>query len=193
MKTTREFQRTDREIINAFMKLVEKKPFEKITVQNIIDEAMVSRSCFYQHFCDKYEIAEKIQDRILEFRRNSLSDITKKKSDNSLNDFSQISLEEYVKYARSLINVHTENVDLIKVFTDEFKREYKAAHGEASELESYFYAGVMYELALFSLEKNDGKSPLPEEVLEAVVKSTYNLLMCNNKDEMKLAIDKYIK
>lgn len=193
MKTTKEYQRTDREIINAFIKLLNIKPFEKITVQNIIDEAMVSRSCFYQHFCDKYEIAEKLQERLIEYRRDSLNDITSNKNANNLNDFSQITMDEYISYAKAIINVHTENVDLIKVLTDEFKSEYKKNHENASELECYLYSGVMLQLSFYSLEKNHGKSPLPEEVLECVVKSTYNLLMCNNKEELKLAIDKFIR
>ena len=43
------------------MKLLKTKPFEKITVQDILDETPVTRSTFYKHYHDKYEIAEKMQ------------------------------------------------------------------------------------------------------------------------------------
>ncbi len=194
MKTTREYLRTDREIINAFIKLLKTTPFEKITVQDIIDEAMVSRSCFYQHFCDKYEIAERLQDKILSFRKNAMAEIGENKKKNVLNDFDSIFFpNEFVDIGLALMNIHTENVDLLKALTTEFKEEYKAAHENASELECYFYSGIMYMLTLYSIEKNNGKSPLPEEVQKAVLFSAYNFNMYPSKDEIITDINKYIK
>lgn len=41
---------------NALFSLVKKKPFEKVTVCDICDEAMVHRATFYSHFADKYAL-----------------------------------------------------------------------------------------------------------------------------------------
>ncbi len=43
-------------ITQAFVRLLEKVPFEKITTQMILDEGGVSRSTFYHHFQDKYHV-----------------------------------------------------------------------------------------------------------------------------------------
>lgn len=43
-------------ISNAMFGLLQRKPFEEITVQLILDEAKVSRATFYRHFRDKYEL-----------------------------------------------------------------------------------------------------------------------------------------
>ena len=74
-----QYLRTDRAIQSALLSLLGKKPFEKITVQDILDETPVSRATFYKHFHDKYEIVEKIQDEILHTHtelRNSLAQAT---------------------------------------------------------------------------------------------------------------------
>lgn len=43
-------------INNALKTLLKKKKIDDITVQNILDEAHVSRSTFYSHFMDKYDL-----------------------------------------------------------------------------------------------------------------------------------------
>ena len=60
MKQGLQYKRTDRAIVNAFIKLVNQGSFEKLTVQEILDEALVSRNTFYSHYRDKYDIAEHI-------------------------------------------------------------------------------------------------------------------------------------
>ena len=62
MKRTNQFARTDRDIVNAFLTLLDQKSFEKITVADIIGEARINRSTFYQHFQDKYAILELLQE-----------------------------------------------------------------------------------------------------------------------------------
>lgn len=62
MKRIKQFERTDRDNTNALLLLLEKNRFEKITVAQIIEEAGINRSTFYQHFSDKYEIVERLQD-----------------------------------------------------------------------------------------------------------------------------------
>ncbi len=49
-------QKTHAALISAFQELLKKKHFEKITVQEICELAMVRRATFYKHFADKYEL-----------------------------------------------------------------------------------------------------------------------------------------
>ena len=48
-------QKTHKALIQSFLKLLEEKRFENITVNEICDLAMVRRATFYKHFGDKYE------------------------------------------------------------------------------------------------------------------------------------------
>lgn len=65
MQKNLQYRRTDRDIINAFVTLAAQKPFEELTVQDIMEEALVSRYTFYKHFKDKYEIAGRLQDEMM--------------------------------------------------------------------------------------------------------------------------------
>lgn len=58
-------RRTKKLLCDALLKLVEKKPFEKISVCDICNEAMVHRATFYTHFCDKYELLNFSMDKHL--------------------------------------------------------------------------------------------------------------------------------
>jgi AcrR family transcriptional regulator len=51
-------RRTRMMIEKAFMELLEEKGFQSITIQEITDRAMVNRATFYDHFADKYALAE---------------------------------------------------------------------------------------------------------------------------------------
>ncbi len=49
-------RRTHKLLSGALVELMNQKPFEKITVRDICETAMVHRSTFYTHFNDKYEL-----------------------------------------------------------------------------------------------------------------------------------------
>lgn len=59
-------RRTRQFIQDAFLALLERKPFEKIQVSDITDSAMVNRSTFYRHYRDKYDLADRLQEEMIE-------------------------------------------------------------------------------------------------------------------------------
>ena len=56
MKTDRRILRTRDTLGDALVELIREKPFDHITVQEILDRAGVSRSTFYQHYRDKDDL-----------------------------------------------------------------------------------------------------------------------------------------
>lgn len=70
-------RRTKKLLSNSLFKLIKKKPFDKISVCNICEVAMVHRATFYSHFADKYELLSYSLDEHIPFNTADSSDITK--------------------------------------------------------------------------------------------------------------------
>ena len=56
-------KRTDREIRESFLRLLEEKPLKKITVQDICTEAEINRATFYRYYRDVYALYDAITQR----------------------------------------------------------------------------------------------------------------------------------
>ncbi len=51
---------TRRAILDAFLRILTKKPFRRITVRDIVEECEVNRTTFYYYFQDIYAIVEEL-------------------------------------------------------------------------------------------------------------------------------------
>jgi AcrR family transcriptional regulator len=67
--------RTQQLIKAAFFELIDKIGFEKITVQNLTQNAAINRSTFYLHYADKYDLLNKLEEEVLEGLREILTAI----------------------------------------------------------------------------------------------------------------------
>lgn len=145
MKRINQFERTDRDITNALLTLMDRKSFEKITIQDILEEALINRSTFYQHFPDKYAILERLQDRFM---------------------------QGIVQHVETILA--DEQPDLVKVNvamlgyfadkTDELKKLY-SVRSETLDLEGRMRT-LMKE---YLLKSSDTLSPLSAEILSGVM------------------------
>lgn len=62
--------KTDKLIREAFLELANTIGFEKITVMNLTKKAMISRTTFYSHYKDKYDVLEQIENELLSGMKN---------------------------------------------------------------------------------------------------------------------------
>ncbi len=65
--------KTEQSIRNAFMELRKKKPIEKITVRELSEIAMINKATFYLHYSDIYELADDIENSIIQEIFNELT------------------------------------------------------------------------------------------------------------------------
>ena len=64
-KTYRNFTRSEKAIIRAYVELMQKKGDGRITVTDIVNTADLNRSTFYAHFKSSEDVREKIQSDII--------------------------------------------------------------------------------------------------------------------------------
>jgi AcrR family transcriptional regulator len=67
--------KTKKALETAFLSLLRRQQFAKITIFDICEEAMVSRAAFYTHFDDKYDLLKRCLGRM---RSEFLAEIRKK-------------------------------------------------------------------------------------------------------------------
>lgn len=65
-KKDRRIRRTEKQLEEALIRLLEKKSIQKITVKELAEEADITRATFYQHHRDPYEMLKEMQDGILD-------------------------------------------------------------------------------------------------------------------------------
>lgn len=58
--------KTRKLIRDAFVKLIDIKGFDAITINNIADMAMINRSTFYLHYTDKYDLLQKTMEEAIQ-------------------------------------------------------------------------------------------------------------------------------
>ncbi|MDE5768001.1 MAG: TetR/AcrR family transcriptional regulator [Oscillospiraceae bacterium] len=67
-------ERTNRNIINAFLKLRSQKPIEKITIRELSEIAQIHKATFYLHYHDIYELSEMLEQKVIQDILNGLTE-----------------------------------------------------------------------------------------------------------------------
>lgn len=111
--------KTKRNIKAAMISLLNEKDFHDITVQDVLDRAIINRSTFYRYYKDKYDLAEQLCGACLNSARAILNErfqagsrdemvcITRKMYDYILEEKDTI---------EALMKIKTENISLYQDF-----------------------------------------------------------------------------
>ncbi len=162
MKRINQFERTDRDITNAMLKVMESKSLEKISVQDILDEAMINRSTFYQHFTDKYAILERLQEKYVSGMTERIDEIAQsgewdlEKINDSLCGY----LAQNRSQMRQILSVRSENLDLQGRMRALFVAYLRRAKASLNELEMDILAGVTVNFFVHFLKNEINETDL---------------------------------
>lgn len=129
-------QFTRRAIMESFMRLVGKKPLDKITVKDIVEDCEITRNTFYYHFQDIYDLTAEVF-------RNEFSNIIQRRGSQGNWSDQLWDIALFARENRSAI-LHIYNsarqAELVRVFersADEYMlqivRSYPEAAGVAEE------------------------------------------------------------
>lgn len=92
-------KKTHKLLVEALFKLLKEKPFEKIKLNEICEEAMIHKTTFYNHFEDKYDL---LKFAITELQKNML---------NQMND-----TDDFFNYYLNLAYIYMKHIKENKEF-----------------------------------------------------------------------------
>ena len=153
MQENTQFQRTDKAIKQALITLLKTTPFEKITVQDILDETPVTRSTFYKHFHDKYEIVERMQDEFFAAQMELRISAHKNPQQFHMNMIS-LSRQNH-ELLQALLKVHTEKVDIRSALAKQSADYYlNTTNSPTAEIEAEIFSQALtaFQLSYHSSE-----------------------------------------
>ena len=183
-------QKTRSAIFQAFSELLSQKSYSKITVQDILDNTPVSRATFYKHFRDKYEIAEKIQEEILQARKE-LRETLAQVHPSDLAVLLERYAARYREMGQRMLSVRTDQVDL-PLALDLGSRDYylEASASPTKELEARIYGAA---ISAFLVAQLDGSFKLPVgQARDVMLPVALHLLgLPNDPDVTNVIMEKY--
>ena len=164
------------------MRLWKGKPFERITVQDILDETPVTRATFYHHYRDKYEIAERMQEEFMEAQKKVREELQSARP-SRFPSIIHNSLIRNREQMEALLKIHTDRVDLRGVLARELEEEYlRSFSGATCRTEADVYAQAMTAFQLSYLQENDGLQFASEYVDQVMIEVFLNILRINDRE-----------
>lgn len=174
--------KTINNIENSFIELLEKHDFSAITVQDILDKALINRKTFYRYYEDKYDLAETVIRKFFErltHQFDATSSDTPEDTRKLLANSTYSVLYHSKKEIQALWNVKTSEVDfyslLLKLIQDKHRDMIlsTACPCDDIELESFLTATIMLQTIKYFLDINQ---PITTDKLLSNLKNSYNFL-----------------
>lgn len=181
-----QFVRTDKAIKQALISLLKSKPFEKITVQDILDETPVTRSTFYKHYQDKYEIAEKMQEEYFDAQMVLRKAVHENPS--MLTPTVLKVSQQNKELMDALLKIHTENVDLRQAMAIQSIEYYLAGiTGAHPEVEAEIFAQA---ITAFQLSANNSEDFTFDYMHDVFISVMLRLIGLSDDEELRKLLKK---
>lgn len=177
--------KTQNALAETLMALLEKKPFQKITVNDICTAALVSRSTFYLHFEDKYQLARFCLQREREEMARLVPQMDTRDVLRTILSRIQSTKRLYQNIVRTEMSA-----ELLEMFRDHLRQpfmvslRYKAQQGQplcgpADILASYYATGTAGAIARWV---ESGFQATLEEMVHCVFTLLANVLVFPEKE-----------
>ncbi|GAX06530.1 TetR family transcriptional regulator [Secundilactobacillus pentosiphilus] len=179
--TDKRIIKTERDIKQAFLNLLKTTPFQKINVNQICNEALVSRSTFYEHFQDKYDLLSqlvkqytKLYQELVEQRANQI--IGQEEHVLSIPDIAG-TLLKHRDALNTLLGVHEDGLDLLvkweKCLSKTWHRlnhHYAADKQAPDDFVSSLESAIVLNYIRWSLKNgmNDDAAALSEHMIRSI-------------------------
>ena len=174
--------KTQQQIEQAFLSLIIEKGYRAITVQDILDKALINRSTFYRHYPSKQALAEQLvnefRKRYEQFLHERFNYIDSENLHGFINEFMQFVVAQKQKIL-ALWQIKTPSIHLYNDMYDLIKRQfvsYATAHYRQGNLD---YQGHMYAVLILNNLDYILKNNVPSNI--AFIRSELALMLATAK------------
>lgn len=180
--------RTDKFIREAFLTLLEKKGFDAMTVQDILDVAQINRSTFYKHFANKNAVAKVLVDDLKALVKARLEERFSVPT-TAFIDSNRALFERYRQLIYLIGQIETPTIHLYKDIHHMVKEKYvehlKAANIPTEkdlDFQGHLFATITLGILKYIIEKNE----IPQvEALIRNVNSVFDMFVIPPTNEFK--------
>ena len=146
-------------IAESLLRLMEEKPFEKITITEIVKRASVSRMTFYKYYSAKLEV---LSDYMYEIVNDYMEESRRRTDIGNFRDYKHIChcftfFKQYSSFI--LILIHANMHAVIMNALNDYMDTYVLPTSEFSRYELYYYAGALCNTYLKWIESGMNESP----------------------------------
>lgn len=156
--------KTRNNIKSSFIQLLREKDFNEITVQDILNKALINRKTFYNHYQDKYDLAEQLIGKFFQ-ECTSFFELRTGHFDSMDSFLKQIDAVYQELYKQkdlilALWDIHTENIDFYGRLQNLFQEEYKEfllsgdTKGIDIDFQSYLFSVFILSSLKYMLESD---------------------------------------
>ncbi|MGR6981622.1 TetR/AcrR family transcriptional regulator [Testudinibacter sp. P27/CKL/0425] len=139
--------KTHKTIRTAFIELLQQMPFEKISVQQILELALVNRTTFYKYYSGKSDLAGKM---IADFKADYQQFLNERLATDNLSEFLRTTTPKLYEQHRTLLalwKVHTKRhhlrLDMHQMIKQQFIRHANAHTENDAKVRDFDYQGEM--------------------------------------------------
>ncbi|MBU3217240.1 TetR family transcriptional regulator (plasmid) [Clostridium estertheticum] len=159
--------KTRKNIETSFIFLLSQKDFYKITVQDILDTALINRSTFYKHYADKYQLAKTLCNEVFDLLKIGVKDrFCCTTAEDTLMVIKPLYQILSIKRERILVlfKINTDTIHLYDDMSDFLKRSFYEQHGIQNQQShdildylSVLYASLVMTAIKWCLQNNGYK------------------------------------
>ncbi|GGG91930.1 TetR/AcrR family transcriptional regulator [Staphylococcus pragensis] len=184
MKEDRRIRKTKSAIKKAFIQLLKEKDLDKITVQDISDQADINRGTFYLHYEDKYTLLSDMEDEYIseiwsltQFNANSPETIADEFINNTLTKILQ-HIADNMDFYHTILQLDRKSKleDKIYFLIKENMQKYISVNNEIDGIpEMYFHSYVAgATISIIKYWVQDEHRISVDELTQHIFKIVYN-------------------
>lgn len=157
-KTDLRVVKTKKNIKESFISLLGNKSFNDITVQNILDTALINRSTFYKYYKDKFDLAEQLSSEYIALSESYLSERFKEMTEDDLIIVVKkiyTHLLDKKTYIMALWKIETDRIHVYQDFEILLKnscKNYLISQHNAEEIKADYYGSLYASIILTTIK-----------------------------------------